>query len=143
MTLIHATCVSLGGQGILLLGKSGAGKSDLALRLIDGGGILIGDDYVNISATRDGRLRAETVDNIAGMIEVRGVGLVHMAYEKDVVVDLILDLVRDRQKIERLAEFQVSVLEGITLPLLPFYAFEASAVAKVRAALNRVNNPGS
>ena len=48
MTILHATCVAIGGRGLLLLGPSGSGKSDLALRLIDRGAMLVSDDGVAI-----------------------------------------------------------------------------------------------
>lgn len=142
MKLLHATCVKFEGRGILLLGKSGAGKSDLALRLIDAGGVLIGDDYVNISAARDGKLKAESVDTIAGMIEVRGVGLVRMTYEKEVLLSIALDLVRESEKIDRLGQTQSYEIEGQALPLVPFKPFEASAIAKLRVLLKEFERSG-
>ncbi|MEY3906493.1 MAG: hypothetical protein RIR59_1316, partial [Pseudomonadota bacterium] len=44
--LLHGTCIAIKDQGVLILGASGAGKSDLALRLIDRGAALVGDDYL-------------------------------------------------------------------------------------------------
>ena len=58
MTLMHATCVAIDGVGVLIRGASGAGKSDLALRLIDGGAALVGDDYCDVTA-REGLLIAQ------------------------------------------------------------------------------------
>jgi serine kinase of HPr protein (carbohydrate metabolism regulator) len=54
---VHATCVAIDGRGILIRGRSGAGKSDLALRLIDRGARLVSDDYTILAAS-GGRLRA-------------------------------------------------------------------------------------
>ena len=67
---IHASCVALGEQAILLTGPSGSGKSDLALRLLDRGAILVSDDYTVLTANR-GRVVATAPATIAGRIEVR------------------------------------------------------------------------
>ena len=81
---IHASCVVLRGAGdafgapgdcgILLLGESGAGKSDVALRLIAQAAQLVADDRV-VLFTRDGVLFAKPPKTLAGLIEVRGVGI--------------------------------------------------------------------
>ena len=67
---IHATAVLLDGKGVVLRGPSGSGKSDLALRLIDEGAILIADDRVDVKII-DGQLHCAPPENLAGMIEVR------------------------------------------------------------------------
>ncbi|WP_138380887.1 HPr kinase/phosphorylase [Luteithermobacter gelatinilyticus] len=138
MELLHATVVEWQGKGIMIMGPPGAGKSDLALRLIDAGGILVGDDYVNISKEKD-RLIARPAENIAGLMEVRGVGLVHMAYKKQAGLDLVLDLKAERSAIERLPEAAYFERLGVRLPRLEFYAFEVSAVAKLRCAIDFFN----
>ena len=72
---IHASCVAIGGKGVLILGDSGAGKSDLALRLIDDGAKLVADDRTELYAAR-GTLCARAPKSIAGLIEVRGLGII-------------------------------------------------------------------
>ena len=135
--LIHASCVSVNGHGALIMGPSGSGKSDLALRLIAAGGRLVSDDYVHIG-NFNGELMAMTPSAIAGLIEVRGVGLVRFPYLSTIKVDLVLALT-DRPPgnapEERLPEAQYQQLQGVDVPLLPFYPFEASAVDKVKAAV--------
>lgn len=74
---IHATCVAIGRQAILLLGASGAGKSDLALRLIDEGARLIADDRT-ILTVKNGRLNAHAPVTIRGLLEIRGLGIVKL-----------------------------------------------------------------
>ena len=74
MEQIHATCVDIEGAGVLLLGPSASGKSDLALRLMDGGARLVADDRVDL-ALEDGRLVASAPKDIASRIEVRGLGI--------------------------------------------------------------------
>ena len=76
MEVIQASCVAIGYQGVLLVGPSGSGKSDLALRLIDAGGRLVADDLVSISAERELLIARPAGDETHyGVLEVRGVGL--------------------------------------------------------------------
>lgn len=133
MTLIHATCIALAGRGVLLRGPSGAGKSDLALRLIDDGALLVSDDQTELE--RDGEtLLARPPTTIAGLLEVRGVGLVRMPYLKCVSLHLAIDLVAPSQ-VERLPEPDTLELLGLPLRRLCLAPFEASAAAKVRLAM--------
>src|SRR3546814_11301183 len=67
---VHASCVALDGRAVLLMGASGSGKSDLALRLIDRGWSLVSDDYVTLEC-RGGKLVAAPPEQIAGRMEVR------------------------------------------------------------------------
>lgn len=136
MANIHATCVSYFGKGILIRGKSGSGKSDLALRLImDKGCTLIGDDRVDIFAKR-GKLKAYGIKTIANMLEVRGIGLAHFSSKKSAEVYLIVDLVKDSSCIERLPEPETEELEGVIVPKIKICAFEVSAVNKIILALS-------
>jgi serine kinase of HPr protein (carbohydrate metabolism regulator) len=73
--LANVTCVAIEGRAVLIEGAPGSGKSSLALALIDRGAVLVGDDGVTLDE-RDGRLRASPPPNIAGLLEVRNVGLV-------------------------------------------------------------------
>src|SRR3546814_5042791 len=65
---VHASCVALDGRAVLLMGASGSGKSDLALRLIDRGWSLVSDDYVTLES-RGGKLVAAPPEQIAGRSE--------------------------------------------------------------------------
>jgi serine kinase of HPr protein (carbohydrate metabolism regulator) len=133
MHLVHATCVEIGGHAVLLRGPSGGGKSDLALRLIDGGAMLVADDQTAISV-EGGRLFASVPDTIAGLIEVRGLGIVRLPYRSRAPLALVVDLVAAKD-VDRLPEPSSAVLLGIMLPRLALSAFEASAAAKVRLAM--------
>jgi serine kinase of HPr protein (carbohydrate metabolism regulator) len=73
--LANVACVAIGGRAVLIEGPPGSGKSSLALALIDRGAVLVGDDGVTLEE-RQGRLLALPPPNIAGLIEVRNVGLV-------------------------------------------------------------------
>ncbi len=131
--LVHGTCVELFGLGVLLRGPSGSGKSDLALRLIDGGARLIADDQVLLTAEAV-RIQATAPMRIAGRIEVRGVGIVQVATIEAAPVALVVDLVAPAD-VPRLPEPNECRLAGITLPSIALAPFEASAAAKVRLAV--------
>ncbi len=75
--LVHATAVAIEGEAVLLRGPSGSGKSDLALRLIDGGAQLVADDQTLLRRA-GGRVLASAPPAIAGLLEVRGVGVVRV-----------------------------------------------------------------
>lgn len=139
-TRLHATAVAIcggggGGDGtaraVLLLGRSGSGKSDLALRLIDRGAVLIADDQVELGVA-GGRVVARPPAAIAGLIEVRGVGLVPMPYRDGVAVALLVDL--DGLP-ERLPEPATRDLLGHAVPLVALDPTPASAALKVERAL--------
>lgn len=129
---IHASCVELGGTGVLLLGDSGSGKSDLALRLIDAGGRLVADDRTDLNRNGD-RLVASPPAAIAGRIEIRGVGIVPLTHVSEAPVALAVDLVAP-DRVERLPAARSRAWLGVEVPLLAIAAFEASAAAKVRLA---------
>jgi serine kinase of HPr protein (carbohydrate metabolism regulator) len=132
-TTIHATCVAIGGRAVLLTGKSGSGKSDLALRLIDRGATLVSDDGTLLEA-RNGRAYASAPESIAGRMEVRGLGIIPLPALADVPVALciVLDAAMERMPEEILP---VRAIEGIDIPVLALDPFENSAPVKVEKAL--------
>jgi len=128
--MVHGTTVDVDGTAVLIRGPSGCGKSDLALRLMDGGAVLVADDQTRIG--RDGpRLFASAPGAIAGMIEVRGVGLLTVPYHDRIPLGLVVDLTQP-ERIERLPDRQSATFCDIPVPLLQLAAFEASAPAKIR-----------
>ena len=135
MIRCHASSVAIEGRGVLLRGPSGAGKSDLALRLIDGGGQLISDDYTEIHV-RDGAAFLSAPAEIAGRLEVRGLGLMSLAAVQDIPLALVFDL-RPYETIERMPDADVETFEGIEVPRRVLDPFMASAAAIVRLALRQ------
>lgn len=133
MILVHGTCVAIGGRGILLRGPSGGGKSDLALRLIDCGALLVADDQTRLERMGE-ILLASAPATIAGLIEVRGLGLVRLPYLERAPLDLVIDLVSSSE-VERLPEANTLELLGLPVRHLCLAPFEASAAAKVRLAM--------
>jgi HPr kinase/phosphorylase len=130
--LIHATAISIKGQGVILCGPSGSGKSDLALRLIDRGAALISDDQVRVDATSGIPLLYQA-PNIAGKIEVRGVGIINMPFLDAIPLRMVVALDRD---VERIPDgWPVETINGYHIPLLPVAPYAASAPIKVELAL--------
>jgi serine kinase of HPr protein (carbohydrate metabolism regulator) len=128
---VHASCVAIGGRAILLAGRSGAGKSDLALRLIDRGAVLVSDDYTELRRV-GGTLLARAPATIAGKIELRGVGIAAMEAAADVPVCLYADL---DSAPERLPESATIGLAGVEIPRVALAALEPSAPLKLEYAL--------
>jgi HPr kinase/phosphorylase len=129
---IHATGIAIDGQGIAILGQSGSGKSDLALRLIDRGAALVCDDQLDIYQ-REGRPWMGICPNIEGKIEVRGVGIVRMAHIETAPLRLVVDLdgVPERYP----DPWPGREIGGFAIPELRLDACEASAAIKVEIAL--------
>jgi serine kinase of HPr protein (carbohydrate metabolism regulator) len=134
---VHASCVAISGRGVLIAGASGRGKSDLALRLIDRGARLVSDDYTILRA-ENGRLIASAPPNIAGQIEMRGVGIVEMAALAEAPVCLFIDL--DTPP-ERLPEPRTVTLLHESVPALRLEALEGSGAIKVETALRLFGLP--
>lgn len=134
----HGTCIAIDGAGVLIRGRPGAGKSDLALRLIDEGARLVADDRVCLSL-RSGAVIARAPDALMGMIEVNGIGLIrvdadHLADEA--ALALVVDLVAGGEVV-RLPEPGTEAVMGVELPRIELLPFEASAPAKLRLAAGR------
>ena len=131
---LHASCVVREGRAILISGRSGSGKSDLALRLIDRGASLVSDDYTIVRRI-GGKLLASAPPNIAGKLEIRGIGIVELPASADAPVCLMVDLNRDVERMPAAAG--PVVVAGISVPVVALNGLEASAPVKVEVALLR------
>ncbi len=138
--LLHATAIAIDGRAVLLRGDSGSGKSDLALRLIDAGARLVADDQSELHRRGDGII-VRSPATIAGLIEVRGIGIFRLDALGEAPVALIADLV-PAENLERLPARQSETILGLALPLIAVAPFEASAPAKLRLALHAFTAPG-
>ena len=123
---MHGSCVARDGDAVLMVGPSGSGKSDLALRLLSRGFELVADDQVDIV---DGV--ASCPAELAGLLEVRGIGIVRLPWRPQARIALMVDL---QGRAERLPK-PVRHPE-LGLPVVCVDAAAASAVDKVVVALD-------
>ena len=132
---IHASTVAVDGRAVLICGPSGSGKSDLALRMLDRGFTLVSDDQTLVR--RDGeRLVAAAPANIAGKLEIRGLGIIEVDHLRDIPVALIVELTSDIQRMPD--ESRERPVLGVAVPLISVDAMTASAASKVALALDRM-----
>ena len=132
--MLHASTVAIDGQAVLIIGVSGSGKSDLALRLIDRGAKLVSDDYTLL--TRVGAvLMASSPATIKGKLEVRGIGIIDCDALDAAPAALIVGI--DEVPL-RMPEDDVQNIIGIAIPVVALAPFEASAPIKVELALRRL-----
>jgi serine kinase of HPr protein (carbohydrate metabolism regulator) len=133
MLMVHATCVAFDGRGILFRGPSGSGKSDLALRALAEGALLVADDQVML-ARHGARVIASGPSALRGLIEIRGLGIMRVDAAAEAEIALVADLV-EPASVERLPESRLCELVGATLPWIALAPFQSSAIAKLRFAL--------
>jgi serine kinase of HPr protein (carbohydrate metabolism regulator) len=120
---IHASAVLTGARAVLIRGPSGAGKSRLALDLIEAGRAgplrfarLVGDDRVHVQAA-GGRLLVRPAESLAGLIEVRDLGILRLPHEPSAVVGHVVDLGANTERLPEAEEGRVDI-EGVSLPRL-------------------------
>jgi HPr kinase/phosphorylase len=132
---LHATAVSFEGKGLLILGVSGSGKSDLALRIIDQGGVLVADDRCELLSNQSGRLIVSAPSQLQGLLEVRGLGIVNLPFATDLAVDLVIALESEPSTVQRMPEQQYETLLNVRVPKISIWPFAASAVTVIKLAL--------
>jgi serine kinase of HPr protein (carbohydrate metabolism regulator) len=131
---VHGTCVAIGGRAVLIEGRSGEGKSDLALRLIDRGAALVADGQV-ICQRQEGALIACAPTHLAGRIEVRGLGIIEMPNVERVPVELLIVILDAPPRFPE--DPRTRRIAGVTVPVLALAALEPSAPIKVELALKQ------
>lgn len=142
---LHATCLVIDDIGVLLSGASGCGKSDLALRVIKADiGRLVADDQVTLIAEKN-LLTARPPARLAGLIEVRGLGLLPIAYEPSCQIKLLVNLVSASNKVDDkvddippLAPPAFERILDIAVPTIQLCAYEASAPQKLAIAAKHI-----
>jgi serine kinase of HPr protein (carbohydrate metabolism regulator) len=139
-TILHATTLarrSASGawRGVLLRGRSGAGKSDLALRAPAVGWRLVADDRSLVFRSGEG-LFARAPTTIAGLIEARGLGVLPAPYRAFAQLVLAIDCIEEANGLERVPEWDMVDILGVCLPRFRLVAREASGVAKLGLALD-------
>ncbi|MBA4132421.1 MAG: aldolase [Hyphomicrobium sp.] len=142
--LLHGTAIALGDRAVLLRGPPGAGKSDLALRALaappgrfsEAAFELVGDDQVFVRRA-GGRLIVNAHPRLAGLIEVRGLGILPVPYRAEAELVLVTDLVAGGD-VERLPDpWPVTDVLGVPVPVMRLAPFEASAPLKLALALTQ------
>ncbi|HKX22303.1 MAG TPA: HPr kinase/phosphatase C-terminal domain-containing protein [Rhizorhapis sp.] len=129
---LHCSTVAIGGRAVMIEGRSGSGKSDLALRLIDRGAKLVSDDYT-IACRKGPLLLASPPPAIAGKIEVRSLGLIEIEHVTDQPVALIVQLF---DAVDRMPpDPERRVVAGISVPVIKIAPMENSAPIKVELAM--------
>ena len=131
--LPNVTAISIEGRGLLIAGESGAGKSSLALALIDRGATLIGDDGIVID-DESGHPLAQPPRTTRGLLEVRNVGLVELATtEAPIALVLQLTTLAPRYPME----LATTTLGGVGIPVLLFRPGDATQALRAEFALGK------
>ncbi len=152
-TTQHGTLISIKNLGVLLLGPSAAGKSDLALRLTtspspflkeDMQAILVADDQVEIFTKHNEnnhiKLYGQAPASLAGLLEVRHLGIKTVSFMEKSEIHCAIKL-KKYNEIERLPEdgLSLELVEGQSIPLFFLDPFEPSALNKLNLILNEIN----
>jgi HPr kinase/phosphorylase len=137
---VHASAVLVGNRAVLIRGPSGAGKSHLAFDLILAGrsgqiphAVLVGDDRVHLDASR-GQLVVRPARELAGLIEIRGLGIRRCDFAEEAIVGLVVDLgAPDAERLPPPEALQARI-SGIEIPRIPV-GLDDAALPLVVAAL--------
>ena len=130
---LHASTVAIDGRAVLITGPSGSGKSDLSLRLLDRGFVLVSDDQTIVKKVGT-KLCASSPPTIRGKLEVRGVGIVSVDHVEDVPVAMVVELTSEIQRLPD--DSRERPMLGLPIPLISVDALTASAPSKVALALD-------
>ncbi len=133
--LIHGSCAARQGDGVLILGPPGSGKSDLVLRLMQAGWLLVADDQVEVSLGESAPV-ATSPPALAGLLEVRGLGIFEALPAGGPVPLRLAVHLASREQVARLPQPARWREGGASLPLIALDPFEASACAKLGLALD-------
>ena len=132
---IHSTSVVIDDNGVLILGDSGSGKSDLALRLIDSGATLISDD-ISICRKNSNNIYLHCPPEIKGLLEVREIGIITVPFVERIKLRLVVNLKSNNN--ERFPKDSSFRILGIKIPIINIEGKNSSAVAKIKVKLNEI-----
>ena len=111
--IMHATCVDINGSGVLIVGRSGSGKSNLAINLIALGSKLVADDQCEI-VKKNNRFRVSKPASLPKSIEIRGVGLVSVPMLNETSLDWVVNM--DEAETERRPDLRFTKIDGYRVP---------------------------
>lgn len=133
---IHASCVRLGRSGVLLLGPSGSGKSDLALRLMGKGARLVSDDRTELFL-KGRMLYARPPRALAGLLEIAGLGVITQPHAAQTAIKLAVQLGIPAQRLPKPRHYTAPapLAQHAPVPLIALDGFQASAPDRIGAAL--------
>jgi len=118
-------------RGVLIEGPSGAGKSDLALRALEAGFRLVADDRTLVFVS-GGRLWGKAPEALAGLIEVRGLGVVAADALPFAEIVMLVRCVERPDAVERLPDPRAETIAGVSLPVFDLWPREPAAPVKIR-----------
>ncbi|MBR2273766.1 MAG: HPr kinase/phosphatase C-terminal domain-containing protein [Alphaproteobacteria bacterium] len=135
MINIHATLISYKNNGILFMGKSASGKSDLALRMIlEKNAFLVADDRVIIRAV-DNQLYGHAPQELFGKMEIRHLGIAQLDAKKEEKISLCVELCNNRQELERMPVNETINFLGVSIDKIKLYPFDCSTICKIIAKI--------
>ena len=138
MNNIHATLISFNNAGVLFIGKSGSGKSDLALRMImEKGAVLVADDRVDLSVIND-NLYGSAPKELYGKMEIRGLGITNFTAKKREKIVLCVELVENREEVERMPVPENITFLGVSVTKIKLYPFDCSTICKIIAKISSI-----
>ena len=132
---MHSSSVVIDDNGVLILGDSGSGKSDLALRLIDNGATLISDD-ISICRKNSNNIYLYCPPEIKGLLEVREIGIITVPFVERIKLRLVVNLKSNNN--ERFPKDSCFRILGIKIPIINIEGKNSSAVAKIKVKLNEI-----
>ena len=110
---MHATCVDINGSGVLIIGRSGSGKSSLAINLLALGSTLVADDQCEL-VKKNNRFSVSKPASLPNSIEIRGVGLVSVPMVVETSLDWVVDM--DEAETERMPDLRFTKIDGYRVP---------------------------
>ena len=128
---MHASFVLWRNKGILFRGKSGSGKSELALKFLENkNAVLVADDVVELKV-RQNKLWGSSPQNIRGLLEIRNVGISRYEYAEEAAVSLLVNLLPAKENLERLPKNKTENILGVEIPAIDLYAEDTTILEKI------------
>ena len=113
--IMHATCVDINGSGVLIVGRSGSGKSSLAINLLALGSNLVADDQCEL-VKKNNRFRISKPASLPNSIEIRGIGLVSVPMVVETSLDWVVNM--DEAEKERMPDLRFTEIDGYKIPTI-------------------------